>query len=1205
MKTIGVNIMVPLFLIFTILWPVCPSMDAAEPASQPWWDHFPTIVQANRPDLAKGAHATAALCGAADDPAWGIFAQRLRHATHPGIIDAMHARGIKALTWMECFGTTHCYIVQLKKDAQGAWIRHPSEPALTRVYKNAWNWRSFDGTGQVRWLGAHNYFDPEDFLGAYTRNHPRYGCPPMTYPDGTPALGFLKSPAEPWTHRVFHAGCARDVMGRPFFENAELNASTPDKSKGDADAAALELSDVPDPGYSPEAWGRLRREKIGALQTVRFDIGKDALCPIWFDYQRASIRQALDLGIDGVWLDNFSPWDSLNAWPVRKAFGAWSVAGFEKWCAENHAPAERQAMGLSKEAASDIRQYLQKRCRNFGGHPGNLRDPAWRDRRWLDDPVWMAYQIYKRQTGTQALSRFYSIIKEEAAAAGKPDFLVMGNDIPMFSLGWPRGDLDMVSTELNWNWSLTGGARGLMPPPLGSYVPVYRLARPHAKSRFVNVWYYVPEDQLGKPNIARVLYYQGLATHALPMPHYPHRRNAGTPKVDADFFGFVRKAAPVFAGRKPVADVGLFYSSSSQIASMTPAGFASFNNQVHIFSFWGWGTALTWLHIPWRAVPEWRLTQKNLGTLNTLIIPSAEVISQENMAALTSWCKSGGQLIMAGNCGSRLGEKHLFKPMDPAGRVAGRVRMTIVEKDPGPAFYKADKNRPELLSSFRALLENRPGQPDGFALTAEDTPWHTGLSLFRVGNRLFVDVNNTQVDIKQDKITPLARVQFTVSLPTALREQDLALKVLSPSPKTTGRLDRLDAGRVQISLHNIDVYASVCLTFKGPRKEAMPRIGVRHGRFFNRATGETFHPRGFNYIRLDPERGWHSTFGPGWYDAQRAGAMFRDLAANGYNVVRVFIDFMPKRGTVADRQAQTLSKAYMDNVLDFLKRARACGIYVIPTLVHFPDAPRYRALTGPPPKQAAGQNLKYLHPGAVRAKALYMADFARAIKAHDPALLTTVLAFELENETHFIADVPPFSLTQGMFQLYSGKQYRLDDPAGKQQLADDAVALWADQCRNAVRQVDPEALVTANVFTFRAVGRSGPARLDRDKTHDRRFPARPLALAASTVDYIDIHFYPMDETTLPRDLRSIEFEALKARLKATGQPLIMGEFGAFKHAYKTLGQAAGAMTGHWTNIQEKGFQGFIYWTYDCDEQVRLWNGKSGSGQIFKALAPGQ
>ena len=121
-----------------------------------------------------------------------------------------------------------------------------------------------------------------------------------------------------------------------------------------------------------------------------------------------------------------------------------------------------------------------------------------------------------------------------------------------------------------------------------------------------------------------------------------------------------------------------------------------------------------------------------------------------------------------------------------------------------------------------------------------------------------------------------------------------------------------------------------------------------------------------------------------------------------------------------------------------------------------------------------------------------------------------------------------------------------------------------------------------------------------DQTQDNRVPARPLALAKSDLSYIDIHLYPQDTNTMPEDLRSIEFNSLRRECQQSGKPLLMGEFGAFKHSYPTLDAAACAMTQHARRALDAGFQGFLYWTYDSDGEI--WNAKSGNGKLLKALS---
>jgi hypothetical protein len=384
-----------------------------------------------------------------------------------------------------------------------------------------------------------------------------------------------------------------------------------------------------------------------------------------------------------------------------------------------------------------------------------------------------------------------------------------------------------------------------------------------------------------------------------------------------------------------------------------------------------------------------------------------------------------------------------------------------------------------------------------------------------------------------------------------------------------------------------------------PAPRELPRVSVRDGRFVVKGTDQPFVPRGFNYIRLRPR--WHGTFAPKRYDAERAEAMLRDVRRGGFNTLRVFIDPAGGDGVVASADATKLSKAYMGNVIDFLERARRHRVYVVASLLMLPNCRRYGEIVGHTRKGFGHGNEMYFEEGFVRAKARYVADFVEAIEARDPALLPGVLAYELDNETHFVADRPPLSTKTGKLTGPDGKTYDLSSDGDLQRLADAAVIRWADACVEAARRADADAMVSINVFTFAAVGRRGPGRLRKATTKDRRFPARPLALTRTKLDYIDVHFYPFDDGTLGRDLKSIEFEAFRKACKAAGKPMIMGEFGAFKKSWPTLPAAAAAMSKHVRRIEKLGFAGWLYWTYDTDEQAFLWNARSGQGEIFDAL----
>ena len=284
----------------------------------------------------------------------------------------------------------------------------------------------------------------------------------MTYPDGTVAAGYDGPDTDPRNSRVYDAACSKNLLGELSIEYYIPPAGSPTNG----------LVQIPGTG-----------NYAGLLM-----FKKDATCPLWNDYVYASTLQAADAGVDGMWTDNYGPWDSLGRPPVNHAFGDWSVARFREHLANSFSPAELLAMGVSNVATFDVREYMKNIATSWGWDGSNLNSSVWGNSAWMNDPLWRAYLIFKRQTGTEALANYYSTVKAAALEGGKNEFLVAGNDIPGFSLGWCRGDLDMVSTELSMGWKLSGGSTGITPPPVGRYASLYKLAREHAQSRFVNIW---------------------------------------------------------------------------------------------------------------------------------------------------------------------------------------------------------------------------------------------------------------------------------------------------------------------------------------------------------------------------------------------------------------------------------------------------------------------------------------------------------------------------------------------------------------------------------------------------------------------------------------------------------------------------------------------------------------------------------------------
>ncbi len=388
-------------------------------------------------------------------------------------------------------------------------------------------------------------------------------------------------------------------------------------------------------------------------------------------------------------------------------------------------------------------------------------------------------------------------------------------------------------------------------------------------------------------------------------------------------------------------------------------------------------------------------------------------------------------------------------------------------------------------------------------------------------------------------------------------------------------------------------------------KRRISRIVVRKGSFVSLKTGEVFTPKGVNFCRLrDKKAGMiaHSTFDPKVYDSSKVEKMFADVEAHGFNTVRVFLDPVSKTGSLFEsKNATRLSPGYMSNVYDFLRRAGNHGVYVIVGFSMWGPGSTWLQRGPATAPMVSSHNGLYFRPGAADTRAALLSEVVKAIKKHDPKLLPVVLAYEPQNELCYFTNAEPLSLKKGRFR-YEGVTYDLSSDEQIQKLMDDVSVHWCNTSVKAVKAIDPKALVSMNVFTYKGVGRNGPNGLRTDTTKDKRVPARPLALAKSQLSYLDIHLYPHGPKDMKQDLKSIEFDAVRKACRKAGKPLLMGEFGAFKHSYPSVKLAADAMIKHVREAREAGFAGFLYWTYDTDEQPRIWSAKAEDGRILKALS---
>jgi hypothetical protein len=804
--------------------------EAAEPLSQAgppspyWWHGYPSFIQGNDPQNFRHSFARMNIHGAGSDPVWGPYAQCLTALEQGQSLREMKRLGARVIVWIEGFGDCMLYAVALEQRPDGSFVRREEDPEVSLVRRNHWNWahRELPQGNTLRWVGLHNTINDEDFvLPAFARE--KRGLPMPTYPDGRPAAGWLSDAPYPLNARIYDACGAKDIAGRL------RPACEPTAGVNEIDPATGQPKG-PTEGLCPAVAGRddvplLPGRKPGdTVYCGVLSVHKDLSAPFWLEYARASIREILKSGLDGVWCDNYSPWDNFGYPPVQKAFGDWSVHRFHEYLRAEISAAARRAMGIEISADFDVRRYLQTKAAAFGAKdPSSLDDPAWRDTRWLDEPMWNAFKAFRQKRAQQDLRAFYTVIHEEADRAGRPDFCIGGNDVPLYGLGWVRDAWqDMINTETTPGWHMGTGSRGILMPPQGKMAVLYRAALEHQKGPFSAAWYYLDERYAKyqrKPGIGKALAAEAFANATFLLCDPENKRVAGTLESHAWWNQFVRENEPHFGRREAMADVGVLFSPDNQLALLAPGGFPDMDRQPHVFGHHGWATALIDGHLPYRTLTDWKLTEKHLAPLRAFIVPDAECLEEEAARALEAWVRRGGRLIVTGPSGGREGPDGHFRRRS-ASALASRLGIDLRQKNGATVERAVGKGRAlwtpaplgmdyylqtEKRASLRAGMLRMVGAS---ALVEARLPETVGIFLWRAadGRALFADLVNYDLDADADRVRPAASLTFQVRLPRGWR----AVRARTLSPDGEAPAEVVVRGRwARVRLPRLVHFASV------------------------------------------------------------------------------------------------------------------------------------------------------------------------------------------------------------------------------------------------------------------------------------------------------------------------------------------------------------------------------------------------------------
>eukprot|EP00045_Choanoeca_perplexa_P005561 m.46954 g.46954 ORF g.46954 m.46954 type:complete len:324 (+) comp13185_c1_seq4:60-1031(+) len=256
--------------------------------------------------------------------------------------------------------------------------------------------------------------------------------------------------------------------------------------------------------------------------------------------------------------------------------------------------------------------------------------------------------------------------------------------------------------------------------------------------------------------------------------------------------------------------------------------------------------------------------------------------------------------------------------------------------------------------------------------------------------------------------------------------------------------------------------------------------------FFN--GHDIFIPSGANYIRLNGSQGneqqypvYHSTFSPLFYNQTQSSLALSAMAARSFNTARVFLDTgaLNRFDGINGDGTTLLSSQYVANIASFLRLAAQHQVYVMITLDQLPQNKLFHAMaaanTSCSQANLAGVNLWYMSPCYIWAKSVFASTLVEQLASQlTNDELSMIFGLSLDNEACYDLTQLPYSEFTGQVIGPDSKLYDMSNLQQRQALGDSWMQHWAETVAQAVHAVNENIPVTVGMFTFQAVGKTGP-----------------------------------------------------------------------------------------------------------------------------------
>lgn len=739
----------------------------SEPAvSSPWWNNWPRFTRYST-DMRRindeESNVITAQAGAAEDGRAKYFSEYAYRDEFREVHDALNTEGYKRLAWIEGQGELRSIIGAVNNLGGGNFEMDPIT-GLPKLISHYWNW---DQTGygvspssnQIVWMGVNTWADRDSWNGTAVRPD---SVPVPTYPNGTPATGYLDSSTNPSKAKLFDAMASKDITGR-WWQWTEGYGTLGNNQNG---ACPLNMYD-------------------GSITYAGYvSMGMDQASPWWTDFKLDRAEDFLSKGVNGFWTDNYSGYNFIGGEPVKTSFGDYSIEKFKDYLVAH------PEVGVANPQTFNIKNYIISKFSQW--YPSldslNLANVstinAWKDSRFNTDTIWKAFLAFKADTSHTRAHEYYDGIKSAAQSMGKnpDDILVQGNDIPKLFFGSVDGDeVDMASVEYSPGWTVINHEATDGMAPYGHAGTFYSLAGNSFKSRHAEIWYYLDgftEKYAGKQTLSEVLLYEALMKNVFISSDVPYKIPQGE-QLNKNFNRYLKSMTNIFGDRKQDAKIGIVYSSNDELYNLLPGGWAYEGKLPNLMEFYGWGTALEDLNFPYKAIPDYKLTSADISDFDVLILPHMECISSTTVNnVLIPFANSGKKILVSSNTAGSIKPKSgsfLGNTSALLYDLVGQGKAQFISGTPGKDFYLEHQtpgtDRTNKLNTLQNIIE---GLITGANLTRELQL--NNLNEFVLSSRhydetnnvLFVDLLNENIDIERDTNSYEDGGTIVVNIPSTL-----------------------------------------------------------------------------------------------------------------------------------------------------------------------------------------------------------------------------------------------------------------------------------------------------------------------------------------------------------------------------------------------------------------------------------------------------